>query len=244
MDLDPKKNPQHVAMIMDGNGRWALRQKLHRLEGHHRGSQTVEEIVSCCHELGIRYLTLFAFSQENWNRPSHEVDGLMDLLYHFLILNREKLTRSQIRLRTIGEIDRLPPAIFQLLEEIKNQTQDFTQMTLILALSYGGRNEIARAADRLLQNRLKNRDHTPLRPEEFSTYLDTEGIPDPDLLIRTSGENRLSNFLLWQMAYAELYFTDTLWPDFNREEFLRALAEYQRRERRFGRTSDQLRDLD
>lgn len=245
LEIDLKKIPRHVAIIMDGNGRWATRQQLPRLEGHKKGVQTVETIVECASEMGVRYLTLYAFSLENWNRPLEEVTGLMDLLCRFLISKREKLIENQIRFRTIGQVDRLPHRVIQELSLNVEATQRFSKMTLLLALSYGSRNEIVQAVERIVQKRLAGAEPAaPISPEEFSQMLDTRDIPDPDLLIRTSGEHRISNFLLWQMAYTELYFTETLWPDFTRDEFLKAIAEYQSRERRFGLTSDQIRDFD
>jgi len=245
IELDPSKIPQHVAMIMDGNGRWATRQNLHRSEGHKRGAERVEEIVVTAREIGVRYLTLYAFSHENWKRPDSEVTGLMELLCHFLVAKREKFLENRIRFRTIGEVDRLPGAALKELTATMEATSRFDDLTLILALSYGSRQEISQAAEKLIRKRLSSSNPlAPIEPEEFSQGLQTHGIPDPDLLIRTSGEHRISNFMLWQTAYTELYFTDTLWPDFKKDEFLRAIAEYQSRERRFGLTSDQIREFD
>ncbi len=235
-EIDPKKIPQHVAMIMDGNGRWAKQQGLHRLEGHRRGTETVDDIVTFAQGMGVKTITLFAFSQENWNRPADEVSGLMDLLAQFLVFKRPKLIQNKIRLRTIGEVNKLPENVRRELAISIEETAHFNQMDLVLALSYGSRQEILRAVEKVSKGEIS--------PECFEEALDTREIPDPDLLIRTSGEYRISNFLLWQMAYTELYFTDTLWPDFTREEFLKAILEYQRRERRFGLTSDQIRDID
>lgn len=257
IDLDPKKIPEHVAIIMDGNGRWATRQDLPRIEGHKRGVETVEEIVECAREIGVKYLTLYAFSLENWKRPIEEVSGLMDLLCQFLTAKRQKLIDNQIRFRTIGQVDRLPSSVVQELSLSVEATRRFERMNLVLALSYGSRNEILQAVDRLVRKRLAGLSPAapggaptpggapaPVERDEFVQCLDTREIPDPDLLIRTSGEHRISNFLLWQMAYTELYFTDVLWPDFKKEEFLKAIEEYQSRERRFGLTSDQIRDFD
>jgi undecaprenyl diphosphate synthase len=245
IEIDLNKIPRHVAIIMDGNGRWATRQNLPRHEGHKRGSEAVEEIVMCAREIGVKALTLFAFSQENWKRPDSEVAGLMELLCHFLAAKREKFLENKIRFRTIGEVDRLPEAAIRELSATMEATRGFKEMTLILALSYGSRNEISQAAWRLMRKRVASPDPlAPVEPEEFALGLETQDIPDPDLLIRTSGEHRISNFMLWQMAYTELYFTETLWPDFKREDFLSAIAEYQSRERRFGLTSDQIRDFD
>jgi undecaprenyl diphosphate synthase len=245
IDLDDKKIPQHIAIIMDGNGRWATRQALPRLEGHKRGVETADEIVTCAKDLGVKYLTLFAFSQENWNRPPDEVAGLMDLLCNFLVSKRPKLIANQVRLLTIGDVESLPSPVIRELSASVEATRRMEAMTLVLALSYGSRKEIVKAAEQLIRKRISTPEPTaPVSPEEFAGFLDTKGIPDPDLLIRTSGENRISNFLLWQMAYTELYFTETPWPDFKKQEFLQAIEEYQSRERRFGLTSDQIRDFD
>ncbi len=244
-ELDPRKIPQHVAIIMDGNGRWAQKQNLPRLAGHKRGSEVAEDIVDAALDWKVKYLTLYAFSQENWKRPGEEVVGLMDLLHYFLISKREKFIKNQVRLRTIGEVENLPNAVKEVLFSIMDETAHYDKLTLVLALSYGSRNEMLRGVQKLIQKRMaSNQLQELLVPEEFSQYLDTKNIPDPDLLIRTSGEYRISNFLLWQMAYTELYFTETLWPDFNKEEFARAIREYQNRERRFGLTSDQVREFD
>lgn len=244
MDIDPSKIPQHVAIIMDGNGRWAQKRDLHRLEGHKRGSEVAEDIVDAALDLNVKFLTLYAFSQENWKRPGEEVVGLMDLLHYFLISKKEKFIKNQIRLCAIGEIDSLPVAVKEVLFSIMDETRHFEKLTLILALSYGSRNEILRGIQRWVKQNSESTTESPLTAEEFGKFLDTKSFPDPDLLIRTSGEYRMSNFLLWQMAYTELYFTETLWPDFNKEELIRAIGEFQRRERRFGLTSDQLREFD
>ena len=257
-EIDLHKVPQHIAIIMDGNGRWAKNRNLARLEGHKKGSEVAEDIVDAALDLGVKYLTLYAFSQENWKRPGEEVVGLMDLLHYFLISKKEKFIKNQVRLCVIGEIESLPVAVKEVLLSIMDATRSFSKLTLVLALSYGSRNEILRAVQKFIKS---NQPHSggegeapaalPMEGatrapvvDEFSKYLDTKSFPDPDLLIRTSGEYRISNFLLWQMAYTELYFTETLWPDFNKEELVRAISEYQRRERRFGLTSDQLREFD
>lgn len=242
MSLDYKNLPQHVAIIMDGNGRWAKQRNLPRIAGHRQGSEVVEEIVEACRELGIPYLTLYAFSMENWARPKNEIDALMALLREFLVMKRPKLIKNEIRLETIGDESRLPNSVLNELNETKRQTAHLNRMTLVLALSYGARDEITRAINQLLrekeQGTLKD---DFISVEQLGQYLDTRSLPDPDLLIRTSGESRISNFLLWQVAYSELIFTETLWPDFHKEDFLKTLEDYQRRERRFGQTSDQLR---
>jgi undecaprenyl diphosphate synthase len=225
---------------MDGNGRWAQRRGLSRVEGHKRGKAAVQAVVEASGELGLEYLTLYAFSTENWQRPVNEVRALMSLLRRYLRTELHKLMENNIRLRAVGDLSRLPAAVRQALEHAVLQTQDNTGLTVVLAISYGGREEIAHAARSVAAavqaGRIALQDVTE---ETFAQHLWTSGIPDPDLLIRTSGEFRLSNFLLWQLAYTEIYVTDTLWPDFGREEFLRALADYQSRERRFGRTAEQ-----
>lgn len=234
--------PRHIAIIMDGNGRWAKQRRLHRLEGHRRGSETVEEITEACREIGIEVLTLYAFSQENWHRPEEEVSGLMDLLCHFLTSKREKLVSNSIRLRVIGQVDRLPENVLRELTRTMEATKHCDKMTLVLALSYSSRSEIVDTINQIVRVALARQDAAMLIEEkDLDHWLYTEGLPNPDLLIRTSGEHRISNFMLWQMAYTELYFTDTLWPDFNRSELEKALLEYRRRERRFGRTTEQVK---
>lgn len=239
--MDLKKLPQHIAIIMDGNGRWARARGLPRIEGHRKGSEVVDEIATASREIGIRHLTLYAFSMENWARPKDEITALMDLLKEFLIHKREKLIKNEIRLVSIGDTERLPPSVVDVLRETEDMTRHLDKMFLNLALSYSSRDEIVRAVNELLKEKDRGefRDNF-ISVERFSNYLDTQGMPDPDLLIRTSGERRISNFLLWQCAYAELFFSDTLWPDFTREDLFRAIGEYQGRERRFGKTSEQL----
>lgn len=240
--LDSGKLPRHIAIIMDGNGRWAARRKLHRIEGHRKGSETVEDIITFSRELGIGELTLYAFSQENWNRPEDEVDRLMALLEFFLVKKREKLMENEIRLLTIGRTDELPEKVLRELTQTIDRTRHHNKMILTLALSYSSRGEIMDAVNQVLRQATATGDYSKVvREEEFDRLLYTEGRTPPDLLIRTSGEYRISNFLLWQMAYTELYFTETLWPDFTREDLVKALLEYQRRERRFGLTTEQIR---
>lgn len=227
--------PRHVAVIMDGNGRWAKARLLPRIAGHKRGADAVRRIVEAAWDFGVEYLTLYAFSSENWKRPEEEVGGLMSLLRLYLRSELDELDRNGVRVRVIGNRDRLPADIRQLIAEAEARTVANRRLTLILAVSYGGQGEIVQAARRLAEDVAAGR----LRPEDidescFATRLETAGIPDPDLVIRTSGEQRLSNFLLWQAAYAELVFTDTLWPDFGRDEFAAALREFQARDRRFG----------
>ena len=229
------KAPPHVAIIMDGNGRWAKERGLPRIEGHAKGVEVTDTIVSAAAELGIKFLTLYAFSDENWERPAEEVAALMQLLQHYLQIKQEKMIREGIRLETIGAVSRLPKSVQEEIAHCKEATAGGQRMTLVLALSYGARSEILRAANRLLQQSKRE-----ITAADFSAALDTARIPDPDLLIRTSGEQRISNFLLWQLAYTELYFTETLWPDFGRKDLEKAIEEFNQRERRFGRTSEQL----
>ena len=241
--LDPKKLPRHVAIIMDGNGRWAQSQRLSRIRGHQKGLEAVKEVVKTCGELGIKILTLFAFSKENWRRPRKEVDELMQLLGTYLLKEREELLGENIRLKAIGDLEDLPMLIRKTLLETVEMTRHKDGLILNLALSYGGRSEIiagvTRVVEEVLEERIKKDDITP---ETFSRYLFTSDLPDPDLLIRTSGELRISNFLLWQIAYTELYFTQTLWPDFGKDDLILALFDYQTRERRFGLTTSQVRE--
>ncbi len=242
--IDPEKLPRHVAIIMDGNGRWAKKKFLSRIKGHEKGINAVREVVEACRELEIEYLTLYAFSVENWRRPSSEVNALMRLLKNYLVKERDNLLKNGIRLRAIGDLERLPGDVRQTLFKVIDDTKDGDKMTLILALSYGARWEIVKAALRMA-NDLKDGKirEEEVTPEVFSSYLTTSPYPDPDLLIRTSGELRLSNFLLWQLAYTELYITPTLWPDYTKRDLLEAIRDYQKRERRFGMTSDQITGL-
>ena len=234
--LDPQRLPRHVAIIMDGNGRWAKKRLLNRIKGHEKGADAVRAVVKACREIGVSYLTLYAFSTENWARPQMEVDALMALLQKFLKTEAEELRTNNIRLRTIGETHRLPDDVRRSLEEVISHTRPNDGLNLILALSYGGRSEIIHAVREIAAEAATGRLAPSAIDEKLlAGKLFTRDIPDPDLLIRTSGEMRLSNFLLWQMAYAELHFTPTLWPDFGKEEFIRILADFQRRERRFGK---------
>ena len=229
--------PRHIAIIMDGNGRWALRRGLPRVAGHKRGAETVRRITEECRKLGIGVLTLYAFSDENWGRPREEVGFLMDMLGTFLKAEIAAMKANGIRFRTIGRIERLPSAVQSWIEKAASETAGNTGLILNLALSYGGRGEILEAVKRM---RASGTPAEQVTDEVFSAHLDTAGLPDPDLIIRTSGEKRISNFLLWQAAYAEFYFTDTLWPDFAEKDLLAALIDYQGRQRRFGLTQDQL----
>ncbi len=239
--LVKEKLPRHIAIIMDGNGRWARQKSLTRIEGHIKGIEAVRTAVTTCRELGIQFLTLFSFSIENWRRPENEVLALMDLLQRYLREELDEMLDNNIRLKAIGDINSLPPDAHNTLIDTLEKTARCDGMVLTLALSYSGRDEIIRAFRHLMAD-IKNK---RIRPEEISeetlsNYLSTRDIPDPDLLIRTSGEYRISNFLLWQMAYTEIYVTETLWPDFGKEDLIKALLNYQSRERRFGLTSEQL----
>jgi undecaprenyl diphosphate synthase len=235
-ELDSTKLPTHVAIIMDGNGRWAKQRLLTRIKGHEKGSDAVRAIVRTCREIGIPYLTLYAFSTENWLRPKSEVDALMILLDKFLKSELKEMLANNIRLLTIGEVERLPLNVQKSLQRTIMATKDNTALNLILALSYGGRSEIVRMVQ-ALAGKVKNGQFDPeaITPERVVEHLFTHDIPDPDLLIRTSGEMRISNFLLWQIAYTEIFVTPTLWPDFGKDEFFDILKDYQSRQRRFGK---------
>jgi undecaprenyl diphosphate synthase len=242
--LDKSRLPQHVAIIMDGNGRWAKLRGKSRIEGHRRGKTSVRVIVEMSRKIGIRFLTLYAFSTENWFRPADEVQALMGLLEHYLIAEQQKMMRYGIRLVAVGDKQRLPDNVRRTLEEVVELTGNNRCMTVILALSYSGRDEIVRMARKIARAAAEGkRDPQSIDEGVISSCLDTAGVPDPDLLIRTSGEMRLSNFYLWQIAYSEIFITPTLWPDFREQQYLEALLEFQRRRRRFGRTDEQLQEL-
>lgn len=237
--------PRHVAIIMDGNGRWAKQRNLPRIMGHKAGSESVKDVVKTARKLNLEVLTLYAFSTENWKRPAIEVQGLMTLLKTYLKSEEQNMVENNISLRCLGEMEKLPADVQKVLAEVIQETANTTEekpgLVLNLALSYGSRSEIVRAARIMAEKCVSGQ----FEPEDFSeqlfaSHLYTSGLPDPDLLIRTGGEARLSNFLLWQLSYAELYITETMWPDFKREEFLKAIMDYQGRERRFGQTSEQL----
>lgn len=239
--INLKKLPEHIAIIMDGNGRWAKQKGKLRIFGHQNGVAAVRDTVEASAELGIKFLTIYAFSTENWNRPRIEVNALMELLVSSINKERKTLQENDIRLLAIGDLDSLPRKCNKELSEAMELTKDNKRMTLILALSYSSRWEIVNA----VQNIIKDIQADKISPDKineslFSSYLCTKGIPDAELLIRTSGEHRISNFLLWQIAYAELYFTNKFWPDFRREDLYEAILSYQQRERRFGMTSEQL----
>jgi len=229
-----EKIPAHVGIIMDGNGRWAQLRGFPRVEGHRVGAERAKEMIEAASNLGIKCLTLYTFSTENWQRPLAEVSVLMKLLELYLRKELSSLVKQDIVFRTIGEVGRLPENIQEVIRETERKTASNKGMTLVVALSYSGRSEILRAAKKLIDSGVSSGD---VNEEMFDSYLDTNGLPPPDLIIRTSGERRLSNFLLWQGAYAELYFTDTLWPDFDSEELMAAIKDFQRRERRFGAIS-------
>jgi len=239
--LDRDKLPRHLAIIMDGNGRWAQQKHLSRIKGHQKGLESLRVVVETCAELGIKILTLYAFSKENWRRPMDEVNELMRLLRHYLLESKNELLERDIRLNAIGDLEDLPLETRELLLETMALTRGHAGLVLNLALSYGGRSEIVAGVKAVIRDVQQGHiTGDQITPEKFSHYLFTRDLPDPDLLIRTSGEQRISNFMLWQMAYTELYFTRTLWPDFDRDELVRALEEYCSRERRFGLTSSQL----
>jgi undecaprenyl diphosphate synthase len=239
--LVPERLPRHVAVIMDGNGRWAERRGLSRIEGHRQGLEAARAVVRAAHELGIRYLTLYAFSLENWNRPKPEVDELMRLLDRYLQSELDEVMRNGIQVRAIGRLDRLPQAVRERVRDAVERTRDNREMTLVFGLSYGGRAEIVDAARRLLRDaELGKVDPERLDEKTFAAYLYDPEVPDPDLLIRTGNEQRVSNFLLWQIAYTELYATEVMWPDFRKSDLVEAVLDYQSRERRFGLTSAQV----
>jgi len=237
--LDKSNLPDHIAIIMDGNGRWAKRKGIDRLSGHREGMKSVRTVVNAARELGIGFVTLFAFSEQNWHRPKSEVHALMELLKQFLIKENSRLLENGIKLNAIGRLRELPPDVNQVLNDTIELTKNCNKLTLTLALSYGGREEIIDAVKKIVSSgNLASHDVNEL---SFSQYLYTVDLKEPDLLIRTSGEFRISNFLLWQLAYTEIYVTKTLWPDFRRRHLIKAILNFQNRERRFGLTSDQTR---
>ena len=240
--LRPEQIPRHVAIIMDGSGRWAERRGISRIEGHHAGLEALRAVVRGAHELGVGFLTLYAFSLENWNRPKAEVNELMRLLDHYLDVEIDEVMRNGIRLRSIGRIDRMPPAVVAKVRAAIERTRDNREMVLVFALSYGGRAEIVDAARELCREaELGKIEANSIDEKIFAAHLYDPDIPDPDLLIRTGAELRVSNFLLWQIAYTEIYTTDLMWPDFRKPDLVEALLDYQGRERRFGLTGEQVR---
>lgn len=242
MSIDMNRIPAHVAIIMDGNGRWAKKQGRERLYGHMNGVESVRAVLETAVEIGVKWLTLYTFSTENWNRPKEEVDGLMNLLMENLVRELPTFHKNNVRLKAIGERSKLPERARELLENCEKETSEHDRTTLVLALSYSSRWEITemtrRVATMAASGELKPENITA---ETVSQNLATREMPDPDLLIRTSGEYRLSNFMMWQLSYSEMIFTDTLWPDFRKNEFMKCIEEYQGRERRYGKTSEQMR---
>ena len=240
-EFDIKKLPRHLAIIMDGNGRWAQARGMRRLEGHRKGAETVRLVTRTCRKIGIRYLTLYAFSHENWERPKLEIEGLMRLLNRFLAGELKEMLDNGIRLNAIGDLNRLPGASVRLLRETIAKTEGNSDMVLTLALSYGGRQDVLNACRQIAElvraGEIKAED---VDESVLGRHLYTNGLPDPDLLIRTGGEHRVSNFMLWQIAYTELYITETFWPDFDERELKSALLDYAGRQRRFGRTGEQV----
>lgn len=240
--LDPTKIPQHIAIIMDGNGRWAKKKGAMRIFGHRNAIQAVKDAIEGADHLGVKYLTLFSFSTENWSRPQDEVRALMELLVKTIIDEISLMMNNNIRLDAIGDLSSLPQSAYDKLMEAKQMTASNTGLTVILALSYSGQWELTQAVKRIAQ-KVSIGEITPdqITQDLVASNLDTAGIPDPELMIRTSGEYRISNFLLWQLAYSELYFTPVLWPDFRREHLFAAIEDYQKRERRFGKTGEQVK---
>lgn len=239
--IDNTKIPQHVAIIMDGNGRWAKKKGKLRIFGHQNGVTAIREALEGAAEIGVKYLTVYAFSSENWNRPKKEVNALMELLVHTLNKEVPTFQKNNIRLNAIGNLDELPPKCHKKLKEAIDKTKDNSLCTLTLALSYGSRKEIIEASKAIIRAvQEENIDFEDLNEDIFNQHLFTHNLPDPDLLIRTGGEQRISNFMLWQMAYTELIFLDIMWPEFKREDLFMSILEYQHRERRFGKISEQL----
>jgi undecaprenyl diphosphate synthase len=243
--IDKKRLPVHVAVIMDGNGRWAKKRGFIRTLGHEKGVEAVRNTVEAAAELGIRFLTMYAFSTENWNRPKYEIDALMRILVNSLHKEMKTLMNNNVRLKAIGDLKSLPPKSYRELMKAIGETEENTGLTLILALSYSSRWELVEVA-RSIARKIESKELSPDQIDlaTFTSFLATSAIPDPELLIRTSGEYRISNFLLWQIAYAEFYFTNTLWPDFGKDDFFKAILDFQGRERRFGLTSEQINEYE
>ena len=240
-EIDKSRSPQHIAVIMDGNGRWAKAKDLPRIEGHKKGEDAVRDVIEAAMAASVKYLTLYAFSTENWNRPTEEVDALMDLLVYAVTKETPSLIQNGIKLKIIGDSGRLPENTRKVLEECIEKTSEGKKLTLIVAVSYSSKWELTDATKKIVEDVQKG----ILREEDINektvkNYLATRDIPDPDLMIRTGGEYRISNFLLWQAAYSEFYFTDTFWPDFDKEALYKAIIDFQQRERRYGKTSEQL----
>ncbi|MBA4239466.1 MAG: isoprenyl transferase [Sphingobacteriaceae bacterium] len=239
--IDKQKVPQHIAIIMDGNGRWAKQQGENRIYGHYEGVNSVRSVVEAAGEVGVKYITLYAFSTENWNRPKEEVDALMELLVSTISAETPQLNKKNVRLQAIGNLNSLPPACLQELNESIEVTSKNTGLTLVLALSYSSKWELIDAIKHISSDvKNGNLNSEDITEKHIEQYLCTKNIPDPELMIRTSGEHRISNFLLWQLAYAEFYFTEKLWPDFRKDDLYEAILNYQNRERRFGKISEQI----
>lgn len=226
--------PNHIAIILDGNGRWAKKRGMPRSYGHVKGCENLEDICEVAKELGVKYLTVYAFSTENWKRSKEEVDGLMKLFRNYLKKCIKISQKNNMRVKVIGDVSAFDPDIQESIAKLENFSKDFTELHFQIALNYGSRDEITRAVNRMLEDQKAGKLETPVEEETISNYLDTAGIPDPDLMIRTSGELRLSNYLLWQLAYSEFYFTDVPWPDFKRDELVKAIEKYNERDRRYG----------
>ena len=226
--------PNHIAIILDGNGRWAKKRGMPRSYGHVKGCENLENICEVAKELGVKYLTVYAFSTENWKRSKEEVDGLMKLFRNYLKKCIKISQKNNMRVKVIGDVSAFDPDIQESIAKLENFSKDFTELHFQIALNYGSRDEITRAVNRMLEDQKAGKLETPVEEETISNYLDTAGIPDPDLMIRTSGELRLSNYLLWQLAYTEFYFTDVPWPDFKRNELVKAIEKYNERDRRYG----------
>lgn len=226
--------PNHIAIILDGNGRWAKKRGMPRSYGHVKGCENLEDICEVAKELGVKYLTVYAFSTENWKRSKEEVDGLMKLFRNYLKKCIKISQKNNMRVKVIGDVSAFEPDIQESIVKLENFSKDFTELHFQIALNYGSRDEITRAVNRMLEDQKAGKLETPVEEETISNYLDTAGIPDPDLMIRTSGELRLSNYLLWQLAYTEFYFTDVPWPDFKRDELVKAIEKYNERDRRYG----------
>ena len=240
-NIDLQKVPQHIAIIMDGNGRWAKQQGENRIYGHYEGVNSVRDVVEAAGEVGVKFMTLYAFSTENWNRPKEEVDALMELLVSTISAETPQLNKKNVRLQAIGNLNSLPPKCLQELNESIELTSSNTGLTLVLALSYSSKWELINAVKQIAADAKSGKlNISEITEQHIEQYLCTTHIPDPELMIRTSGEHRISNFLLWQLAYAEFYFTEKLWPDFRKEDLFEAILNFQHRERRFGKTSEQL----
>jgi undecaprenyl diphosphate synthase len=240
--IDRNNIPKHIAIIMDGNGRWAKQKGAMRIFGHRNAIQSVREAIEGSGELGVNYLTLFSFSTENWSRPKEEVEALMDLLVQTIVAETGLMMKNKVRLNAIGDLESLPKSTYDKLVEVMKQTSTNPGLTVNLALSYSGQWELTKAAQRIAQKVSEGKlSPGEITQQTLADHLDTAGIPDPELMIRTSGEYRISNFLLWQLAYSELYFSDVLWPDFRKEHLFAAIEDYQKRERRFGKTGEQVK---